>query len=371
MRRFVAFWLVLTLVLMVLLVIGMLFPAMAGAQETGDESAINSLVESMAGAVRSGDQAAYLAHVDLSDPVFALEHARWTDDWAQNAPVSRYDLELDDLVIDGNSATAEMTLRWAIEDAPAQKAVFPVRFVKRSEWLYAGEAWNTFESEHFVVRALPGLESAAGDLLDTLPDVYDHVTGSLGYAPTVKSEIKLYPDPQSLIANTLLSLPLIRGWNEPGESLKMLVQPGDKPDRAVLAHEFTHFLSFDMAGTTQGRYPWWLLEGIAEVVSSKYWSPEKAAERLEMVKDWLLDGELVAWAEISDFESTPLDLWGYVYPQGYAFVRYVTETYGEDQRNIWFAAMAGEMTLDEATESVFGLSFDDLNAEFLVWIEKA
>jgi hypothetical protein len=68
------------------------------------------------------------------------------------------------------------------------------------------------------------------------------------------------------------------------------------------------------------------------------------------------------------FEVTPLELWRYVYPQGYAMVTFVTEAYGAPKRNAWLAAMATEMTIDEATPAVLGVSFDELDGAFRAWV---
>ena len=61
-------------------------------------------------------------------------------------------------------------------------------------------------------------------------------------------------------------------------------------------------------------------------------------------------GDLADWRDMAVFEETPQSLWQFVYPQGYAMVRYVTERYGVSDRNAWLASMATEMTIDEATE---------------------
>ena len=67
------------------------------------------------------------------------------------------------------------------------------------------------------------------------------------------------------------------------------------------------------------------------------------------------------------FETTPQELWRFVYPQGYAMVRYITETYGEAKRNAWLASMATEMDIDAATPAAFGVTFDQLAADFVDW----
>lgn len=113
--------------------------------------------------------------------------------------------------------------------------------------------------------------------------------------------------------------------------------------------------------------PWWLDEGIATFVAAAYDTGD-APHHLEQVATWEAAGELAPWQEMAVFEDTPLELWQFVYPQGYAMVRYVTERFGGAKRNAWLAAMATEMDIDRATPSVLGVSFDGLDAAFRQWL---
>ena len=93
-----------------------------------------------------------------------------------------------------------------------------------------------------------------------------------------------------------------------------------------------------------------------------------AATALMNTQSWLANDELVDWAELADFNTTPVELWAYVYIQGYSFVRFLTEEYGQDTRNQWLYA-TGELDIEVATEQVFDLSFDELDARFREWLQ--
>lgn len=371
-RRFVSLWIILTLVLVGLAVLALWFsPASAQADPGADRAAIEALVGEMEEAVLNQDRTAYLERVDLSDPVFASEHTYWVDDWAEAAPLDRFSLNVANIQPDSDAATADLTMRWALlPDTSYREAIFPVQFVRGEDgaWRYAGEAWVAVEADHFLVQAFPGMEEAAEQLITALPDIYAHATSSLGHWPDAVVEIKLYDTSDALGGTIALSLPPIRGWNEPGESLKMLVLDGELPSAAVLAHELTHFLNFDMADTSHGSYPWWLLEGVAQYVSAQYRDEEWASAQLAGVQELYIEGELAPWELMSNFEETPTYLWRFVYPQGYVFTRFVTETYSPAQRNAWLWALAGNETLNAATESAFGVTFAELDEAFGVWL---
>jgi hypothetical protein len=344
--------------------------ASAWSPPSAAPSELDGLLQSMQAAVLAGDRDGYLALVDPSDPVFALEHARWADDWAGPNPVAEYSLQLADVEITGEAATGELAVRWALEaDNTLRTASFAARFTHGSgRWLYAGEAWDSTEVEHFSVLVAPGLGETVPSIVADLPGIFDHVTTSLGYVPAASMEIKVYADAGALVANTLLSLPDIGGWNEPGEALKLRLDPENPSSAPAIAHEFTHFVVFDRAGTHRSLMPWWLDEGLATYVAEAYESPERGEQRLASVIEWQAADELAPWASMAVFEETARDLWQFVYPQGYAMVRYVTEEYGAEMRNAWLAAMATEKVIDDATPAILGVTFKKLDANFRRWL---
>lgn len=323
----------------------------------------------MEAAVRAGDRGAYLALVDLTDPVFALEHARLADDWAARNPVAEYTLGLSGVEIEEAGATGLLGVTWRRpEDENPRTATFPVQFTNDAgTWRYAGEVWTQTDVPYFRILVAPGLEAAVPAIVADLSRVYDEVSAALDHVPARLMQLKLYTDSESLVANTLLSLPPILGWNEPGEALKLHLRPDGASLTPVIAHEFAHFLCFDRAGTRRTRMPWWLDEGVASYVAEAFEGPAQS-DRLARVVAWRAAGQLADWSDMAVFEETPQSLWQFVYPQGYAMVRYVTERFGAEVRNAWLASMATEMTIDEATPSALGVSFDELDAGFREWL---
>ena len=354
-------------------------PSPATPTTASDASAaadVEDLVAAMAAFVQAEDRRSYLSLVDLSDPIFATEHTRWVDEWSGPHPVADYALQISDLKVAGNTATGNLTVTWSVEGDPSgvglRTATFAARFTRDEGggWRYAGEDWVSTEVPHFVIRVAPGLEAATPDIAAELPRIYDGVTKALDHVPVADLEIKVYNDPPALVANTLLSLPNIDGWNEPGEALKLQTGTGrDLPP--VIAHELVHFIVFDRAGTQRSRMPWWLDEGVATLVGTGLDGGDGFNDaRLGMAVAWEADDELANWEDMAVFEETPVSLWEFVYPQGYAMVAFVTERFGADRRNDWLAAMATEMDIDEATPAELGRSFDQLDAEFRHWLAK-
>ena len=336
------------------------------------EAELEFLVASLAAHVQVGDKAGYLELVDLTDPAFGLEHSRLADEWATLHPVPDYRLDLTDLDVDGDTATGTLTANWTNFQALPRAASWAATFSKGQEgWRYTGEEWLTTDVPHFTIKMAPGSEDQLENVTQDLPAIYDHVIDTLDYTPAGTLEIKVYADAPALAANTLLSLPDVSGWNEPGEALKLRVNPEDPYLTPTIAHEMTHFTNFDRAGTQRTKMPWWLDEGIAVFVARKFdLIKEQTDTATELVAAWHANGELVDWDRMAVYETTPQELWRNVYPQGYVMVRFVSSKFGRDLRNQWLAKMATEMDIDAATPAVLGVSFEDLDKAFREWLTQ-
>ncbi len=326
------------------------------------------------------------------------------------------------------SAHFEMVTTWTMPAAtagekenqkPAERIVsFPVVFVlgDGGKWLYAGEDWLTLESgdaehhnegkldvkkdeeekpaeqldarprdvrfqgptmmpgagaggakqEHRArVRHFAGYEEVARRIVEVLPLVRDHVDEGFGQPVPRVQEVKLYPSMKHLQESIYLSyVDGLSGWNEPGESIKLLTRPnaGKRGLRTLLAHEYGHVATFEL-GEKANDMPWWVLEGVAELSAERFSSMGKGAE--SSVLRWNEKNTLAKWDDLADFhkvqENSPRDLQAKVYQQGHHMLMYISERWGRDGRIAWLSAMAKGKTIDEATRAVAGMSFDELD----------
>ncbi len=350
-------------------------PTATPVAESNHSEEIARLLGNLQNALITRDGAGYLALTDLSDPVFALEHTRWVEDWDKpTGGVLRYTLTMRNLVIsdDATTATADLNAAWSTlaNVQVSRGADYPVRFTRAEDgrWLYAGELWAaTVETDHFIIKAMPGQEALAQAMTEFLPDVFERVTTALEHTPTGRQQIKIYDNPWAMIATIRLSLTTeIGGWNEPGESLK--ITSDRAADERTIAHEFAHYLMFDLANTTRGQYPWWVSEGIAQYAASAFWTQSDRNRAIADLLEERRTNGLIDWNDLAEFESTPESLWRYAYTQGYAFMAYLTDTYGEAARNAWMRGMV-DGTLEAATEATFEMPFNELNAGFLAWLD--
>jgi hypothetical protein len=331
------------------------------------EADLNNIVVKMQNAILSQNKNAYLELVDVSDPVFALEHSRWVEDWV-NHPVKQ--LELKFVLLEESLYSAIGTLTWKYQNRDGLRIVanYPVVFhALEHGWLYAGEYWLELKTANTSVKYAPGLQNQANSVLERLPEIGAHVANSLEFQSQATTIVKIYDSKEAITQSVGLGWSLFTGWNEPGEAIKVSSEYGINISSSVLAHEITHNYAFELFGASS--FPWWLDEGLAEYVASKYWNSSQIESIQRKVADWAKMGELQAWDNMAVLDETPTSLWKFVYAQGFAFVRYLTDIYGQKSRNQWLNQISSGRSLTEAAQVQFGKTFGQLDQDFLLWLK--
>jgi len=224
------------------------------------------------------------------------------------------------------------------------------------------------------VKYFPGFEDVAARIVQVLPDVRDHVDEGFGGRIDRVQEVKLYPNMKHLQESIYLSYTDgLSGWNEPGESIKLLVSPRSSASRlrSLLAHEYGHVATFEF-GPHANDMPWWVLEGVAELSSERFAGGGRDADA--MVIQWSRRDRLSAWDDLADFHtvqaSTRRDLQAQVYKQGQHMLGYISERFGREGRNKWLRAMSQGKTIDEATRETLGMSFADLDEQWRAAVKE-
>ncbi|MBY0311885.1 MAG: hypothetical protein K2W85_07430 [Phycisphaerales bacterium] len=384
------------------------FSRIAGGA-TGDATAARAEIEktlaAMSAAIIAANTKAYLAHVDDADPIFMKEQQNWVKD-LERTPISSVTLSIAEegehrpVSFGDDRSTFELVMAWELpppKDKPDAKprkreVSFPAAFVRHAPsgtWRFAGENWLVLEHDgpatqeqgsnptapppatnrhRARVKHLPGFEQVAKTIAEALPEVREQVDAEFGVNITRVQEVKVYPTMRHLQASIYLSYTDgLSGWNEPGEAIKLLVRPSatEKSLRPLLAHEYGHVATFEL-GPRATDMPWWILEGVAELMGQKYDGRDgKDAERA--VTRWHASDKLADWSAISDFRNTAPKLGEHVYKQGQHMVGFVTRRAGKAGRIAWLTALAQGQSLDEATKAALGMSFAELDA---AWREE-
>lgn len=378
------------------------------------------VIHDMEAAIRAGNAEKYLECVDLSDPVFATEQRNWAKDLAKKPP-SAFEIVLVDPSAspddagehkaapgsegketakpndaanadeNANEWTQTIEMKWSqpADEAGStaafnRKVTIGAKFRKVAAGAgrggalamkYAGEAWKRVETDHVIVYFDEGLEEVADAAVATFEKIRPRVLEGFELANAPKDSkqvIKLYTRMSHLQQSIYLSYPHpLGGWNEPGESIKILAnkRTGEASLRGLLSHEFGHVCTFAL-GDKANDMPWWVLEGVAELSTTPFDS--KAIMRAKQtVQRWAKNDNLKAWKNLADFNIVPPDLHGHVYTQGLHMVWYVSDKFGRDARVKWLTSMATGKSLDVASREVLNMSFDELDREWRASVMQA
>jgi len=376
-----------------------------GATARADQAAVQIVLGEMQRAVLAADVDAYLKHVSASDPVFRKEQENWAADLKLHKPVE-FELTIvepaaeaaDEPAKDGQPASGEkpsrparefgpdravftLKTRWTMgEDvggaaAKPRDVSFPVVFAREDDgvWRYRGEHWLSVARPAdketgfagVLVMHEPGLEDHAAMVAAVMPEVRSKVDALFGAKIDRVQEVKLYSSMRHLQHSIYLSYKDgLGGWNEPGESVKILSRgkPRERNLKVLLGHEYGHVATFEL-GPKSSSMPWWVLEGVADFCGGEVVGGDgKGADRT--IAQWRDSGALAAWADLADFRNIKPELTRNVYRQGEHFVRWFTSKHGGEVRTAWLREMARGASLEDATKHATGATFAEADARW-------
>ncbi len=341
---------------------------------------VHQVIDAMESAILSADVGAYMALVDPTDPFFATEQRAWITD-LQKHPVDDVEIiiawnESIALEPDG-SAIAPIEISWHVPGEELDRHfAYQARFIPigspDGQWAFAGRAWEIEDIETPGVRVYADAlhEDLAYLASDRVVHLRDQIAQNMGMgmdsatAEHREVVVKIYPDMASLQASIYLSYTdSLSGWNEPGESIKILGRD-DYTQRTLdplLAHEIGHAVSFEF-GDQINAAPWWTLEGIAEVASGLF--RDSWASKNKRIVHMAKNDNLRDWALLADFRGEANNHMRHVYLQGWSMIDYIDRTFTIEKRNQWFAALGAGASLDEASLSVLGMGFKALDQQW-------
>lgn len=339
---------------------------------------VQQVVETMQSSLERLDSGGFMAQINPSDPVLMTEHRAWFAELSVS-PVNDLLISLDQdepiILQDDGSVVAPMNITWQVPSEDKQRrydmsARFEPIGSSEGQWHFAGRAWEIALTDTPGVRIYCDQkhEKIALLALERVPEIRNRIAQDMGIDPGKgdlhEVVVKIYPRMNELQASIYPSyIAGISGWNEPGESIKILGRNKMEQDRLdpLLAHEIGHAVSFEY-GPVINLAPWWSLEGVAEVAAGLFrdsWDRKntriaKLAQRNDL-RDWPL---------LADFKGEAVNHAMHVYLQGWSMIDYIDRTFGKDARNAWFTRLGQGETLDQATSTVMHMSFDRLDAQW-------
>jgi len=240
----------------------------------------------------------------------------------------------------------------------------------RAKTLSALRGYESGYSDHFEVLVRQSDEDVADMILETAEKAYKPVIQAVGYKPEGTIPLIVYP--------TRGELRQAFGWGN-GESamgvywsgtIRLLspnvwIDEENQRERLKvfqklnpIAHELTHYVLDYM---TDGNYPRWFTEGLAQRVEYK------VSGFLWIEEESTLDQDLYTLPDLHEsfdsLQNQPL-----AYRQSFLLVDYMAQTYGERALKNLIASLAEGTEFAEAVNRTFRTPMTEIYADWYDWV---
>ena len=277
-----------------------------------------------------------------------------------------------------------------------------VVYSQDDEFYHPELEWRSIETEHFYVHFHEGAERTARVVAKVAEDIYTPVTSLYQHKPDGKVSfvIKDYDDYSN--GGAYFFDNKIEIW---ASSLDFDLRGTHNWLRNVVTHEFTHivqiqtslkfgrripaiyfqWLQYESERRTDVLYgypngvvsypisgyvvPSWFAEGVAQFNRKELGYDSWDAHRDMILRMYALDNNMLTWNEMSVFGKTSLGNES-SYNAGFAFVRYISERYGDRKLEEISRALSSlsRVTIDGAIEAAIGKSGRELYDEWRAYL---
>lgn len=232
------------------------------------------------------------------------------------------------------------------------------------------------ESEHFVVRSKPGLDTMlAREMLGPLEENFRAVTGgapgAVDHVPPQATLIDLMPDHQ-WFAVRIAGLPKIHTIAASTGPIIAMETPREGPRHTgtydwqrVVRHEYAHTVGLSRTGN---RVPHWFTEAQAVYLENA----PRAYSTIELLTEVLLSDGLFDFTEINiafTRPQKPTDR-AQAYAQGHWMYQFMVEAYGGPKVLALMDRFAAGTREEQAFRETFGVSREEFMGAFKPWAHR-
>lgn len=266
-----------------------------------------------------------------------------------------------------DDAAAERWLSRAVDLDPFQR-----RARNSLEMIEGLAAFDTIESEHFIVRYKPGVDRVmAEEMLPVLERIHTRVAGEFDHEPSRKTFIELMPD-HEWFAVRITGMPAVHTIAAATGPLIAMEAPKVGPKHSgvydwprVVQHEYAHTITLSR---TNNRIPHWFTEAAAvnvEDAPRDYNTWRLLAGALQA--DELFDMREINIAFVRPKKPTDR---GQAYAQGAWMYEYLKKTHGERAPLDLMDLYAQGLREKEAMERALGVTRDEFYEGFIEWARE-
>lgn len=239
----------------------------------------------------------------------------------------------------------------------------------------ATNGYDEYISDNFIIRYVPGKDAILLPYaIDTLEKARDRIGGLLGWRPSTRVVVEIYPTAGTLADVSTLTQEDIKNsgtialckWNRLMITSPRAVAFGYQW-RDTLSHELTHLI---IGGASKNTVPIWLHEGIAKFAESA-WRGEAgdglSTDQQIALREAAKKGKLIPFekmhpsmAKLKSQEETSL-----AFSEVFTFIEFLVERKGWEGMRAVLARMSTGESDEQAIEAVHGKSLKKLSEEWM------
>lgn len=318
--------------------------------------AIDAVIAIQEDSVRAKDSDLYLSTIDDSNETY-LNEATYFAHRLIYADISDFKMKLLGITVeDDGRATAEIQQSYRLNNQ-LNTVTYHERFLKASaSWLDHDVAFEEKEVGHIKVYYMPEVGNPQG-FIDLIEKSLINLEETFPDTLTENVEIKLYSDRELLRQKTDLGIAwLFTGWAEEGHAIKAFT--GREPEynyEALFTHELIHKLTISVS---KGNMPIWFAEGLAVHYGTfKVKGVTYMEEGIVSMDDIKISVQVLSETQL-DRLTEQTEILTYYAAAGMV-VRYLAETYGDDQVFALYQALGRYPQNDIASDPAWGQHADE------------
>ena len=249
---------------------------------------------------------------------------------------------------------ATLWWRWRYSDA---NGVESVSEKKTLTWLDTEHDWQTITSGFINLHWYSGDTAFAQELLTAAETGLARLQNDAGLQPDQPIHLYIYANTDDM-KDAILYEPSWTGglaFSDHDIVIIGISQRDLEWGRTTIAHELTHVLVGHLTFSCLGDVPTWLAEGLA-VYSEGALDPTSEAQLNEAISN----DQLLSVRSLSGgFSEVPSRAY-LSYSQSYSIVKYLIDTYGQDNMNSLLITLRDGTTIDDALMKNYGFDVEGL-----------
>jgi hypothetical protein len=250
---------------------------------------------------------------------------------------------------------ARLWWRWRVTDANGDETVSPTQ---TAIWLDDVHRWQTMNAgEYLRLHWYEGNQNFARELAEAASQGLEFNAAQSGLTVEAPIDIYVYASTDDLKDAVLYEPSWTGGQAFPDHNIVILgISESDLAwGRDAIVHEITHVLVGHLTFSCLGDVPTWLNEGLA-VYSEGGLDPISQRQ----LDDAVRQDTLLTIRSLSSGFSEVAEKAYLSYSQSYSIVKFLIETYGQEEMNDLLLSLRDGLTIDEALLQTYGFDVEGL-----------